>query len=156
MAAIQKHAVTLMLLLSCAMAQNTAGPATVRTVTVARAEGGLRVEITLSSSVKAASDVAAHPDRILVDLPGTICDDKMRNIEVNSNGVRRVRVAQHSSSPPITRIVLDLDRAHPHTLQSEGNRIILTVSPEITWLGCIVPCSCIVVLISASLRVPGP
>jgi hypothetical protein len=131
MTAVQKHAATLMLLLSGATAQNIAGPATVRTVTVARTEGDLRVEITLSSPVKAFADAAVHPDRIMVDLPDTICNDKMRKIEVNSNGVRRVRTAQHSSSPPITRIVLDLDRAHPYTLQSEGNRIILTVSPEL-------------------------
>lgn len=132
MTAVQKHAATLMLLLSCATAQNTAGPATVRTVTVARTEGDLRVEITLSSPVKAFADAAVHPDRIMVDLPDTICDDSIQKIEVNSNGVRRVRAAQHSSTPPITRIVLDLDQAHPYTLQSEGNRIILTVSPRVS------------------------
>jgi hypothetical protein len=129
---VQKHVAMLMLLLSCATAQNTGGPATVLKVTVARANGDLRVEITLSSPVKANADSTIHPHRILVDLPDATCDETMRTIEVNSNGVRRVRTAQHSSSPPITRIVLDLDQAHPYALQSEGNRIILTVSPQVS------------------------
>ena len=132
-----------MLLLSCAVAQNAGGPATVQAVKVARAESDLRVEITLSSPVKASADEAVHPDRILVDLSGAICNDvcteTMRKIEVNSNGVRRVRTAQHSSSPPITRIVLDLDVAHPYTLKSEGNHIILTVSPHSSSRGAVAP-----------------
>jgi hypothetical protein len=130
MKAVLKHVATLMLLLSCAVAQNTGGPATVQKVTVARAGGDLRVEVTLSAPVKASADVAIHPDRILIDLPDTICDEKMQAIEVNTNGVRRVRTGQHSRSPAITRVVLDLDQAHPYTLQSEGNLVILTVSPE--------------------------
>ena len=141
MTAAQKHVAVLMLLLSCAVAQNAGGPATVQAVKVARAESDLRVEITLSSPVKASADEAVHPDRILVDLSGAICNDvcteTMRKIEVNSNGVRRVRTAQHSSSPPITRIVLDLDAAHPYTLKSEGNHIILTVSPRSSSRGAV-------------------
>jgi hypothetical protein len=121
-----------MLLCSSAIAQNTAGPATVRTVTAARAEGGLRIEITLSSPVKASVDVAAHPDRILVDLPNTICNHKAQEIEVNKDGVLRIRTAQHSSDPPITRVVLELDQAHAYTLQSEGTQITLTVNPSIS------------------------
>lgn len=132
MTAVQKHAVTLMLLLSWATAQNAAGPATVQKVTAAQAGDDLRVEIILSSPVKAFADTAVHPDRILIDLPDTLCNDSVTKIEVNSNGVQRVRAAQHSSSPPIARIVLDLDQAHPYTLQSEGNRVILTVSPQVS------------------------
>ncbi len=133
MTAVQKQVVTLILLLSCAVAQNTKGPATVQSVTVTRAGADLRVEVTLSSPVKSTADVAVHPDRIVVDFPDTICDSKTtaQKIEVNSNGVLRVRTSQHSSSPPKTRMVLDLDRAHLYTMRSEGNRVVLTVSSEV-------------------------
>jgi len=121
-----------MLLLSCAAAQNIATPATVQKVTVARADGDLRVEISLSSQVIASAETTIRPDRILVDLPDTICDEKAQEIEVNTSGVRRVRTVQRSSSPPVTRIVLELDHAHPYTLQSEGNQIVLTVSHKVS------------------------
>jgi len=53
-------------------------------------------------------------------------------VEINTDGVRRVRTAQHSAAPPVTRVVLDLDQAHPYTMRAEGNRIIVTVSPTET------------------------
>ncbi len=136
---VQKHVAIVMFLMSCALAQETAGPATVQKVEVAHADADLRIEITLSSPAKAYADTAARPERILVDSPGATCDETMGKIEVNSNGVRRVRAAQHSISPPIARIVLDMDQAHPYTLRAEGNRIILTVSPRSTSRGAIAP-----------------
>ena len=119
-----------MVLLSCAAAQ-TSGPATVQDVSVARDGADLRVEITLSSAVKPSVEAAIHPDRILVDLPDTTCGDKSQKVQVNTNGVLVIRTAQHSTSPLVTRIVLDLDREHPYALKSEGNRIILTVAPAV-------------------------
>ena len=99
MTAVQKQVVTLMLLLSCAVAQTTKGPATVQSVTVTRAGADLRVEVTLSCPVKSTADVAVHPDRIVVDFPDTICDSKTtaQKIEVNGNGVLRVRTGQHTA-----------------------------------------------------------
>ena len=95
------------------------------------AEGtDLRVEVTLTSSVDAASvETAVNPDRILIDLPGTTCNACTQNVSVSAGGIRRVRTGQHSTKPMITRVVVDLDQAHPYTLRTEGNRVILTVGP---------------------------
>ncbi len=130
MMAVQKHLGTLLLLLSCAVAQNTTGIATVENITVAREGTDLRVEVTLSSAVRPSVETAVGPDRILLDFPDTTCGDKVEK-SVNMNGVRRVRAALHASAPPITRIVLDLDQAFPYNLKTEGNRIILTISPAV-------------------------
>lgn len=120
-----------MLLLSCAAAQNTPGTATVQNVAVTQEGADLRVEITLSSPVKPAIDTALHPDRILLDLPETVCTDQtQKKVDVHVNGVSRIRTSQHSTSPLVTRVVLDLDQAHPYNLRSEGNRIVLIVSPS--------------------------
>jgi hypothetical protein len=124
-----------MLLLSCAAAQNTARTATVQNVAVAREGAYLRLEVTLSSPVKPSVETAVNPDRILLDLPDTICTDKTKQVEIHANGVRRVRTAQHSTSPLVTRVVLDLDQARTYSLKSEGNRIILLVSSTATARG---------------------
>src|SRR3979490_1948039 len=128
MTAVQKHVGVLMLLLSCAVAQNTAGTATVQDVAVTQEGAYLRLEGTLSSPVKPSVETAVHPDRILLDLPDTICTEKTKQVEIHANGVRRVRTAQHSTSPLVTRVVLDLDKAHSYSVKSDGNRIILLVS----------------------------
>ena len=132
MTAVSKHLVTLMLLVSyvasCAFAQVAAGPASVRKVAVTHEGTDLRVEILLTSPVQPSIETAVNPDRILLDFPGTVSGETPK-VEVNTNGVRRVRTGQHSAAPPVTRIVLDLDQAHPYTMKVEGNRIIVMVAP---------------------------
>ena len=131
MMAVQKHLGTFLLMLSCAVAQNPAGTVTVQNVAASRDGADVRVDITLSAPVKPSVETASHPDRILLDLPDTNCDNNTRNVAVNSNGVRRVRTGQHSTNPRITRVVLDLDQARAYTLKTEGNHVIVTVgAPE--------------------------
>ena len=127
MKAVQKHLGTVMLLLSCAAAQS--GTATLQHVSAVRAGSDLRVEITLSAPVKPSDETAIHPDRILLDLPDTTSDAGNSRLTVNANGVRRVRIGRHSESPLITRVVLDLDQAHPYSVKVEENRIIVTIAP---------------------------
>jgi len=117
-----------MLLLSCAAAQNSTGTATVQSVTATLEGADLRVEVTLSAPVKPSVQTAVHPDRILLDFPDTTFSDDTRNVPVNANGVRRVRTGQHSTSPLITRVVIDLDQAHLYTLETEGNHIVLRIA----------------------------
>ena len=118
----------LLLGLSAAVAQ--AGPASSVLHLAASAQGpDLVIDITLSSPAKASGDTALHPDRILVDLSGAVCTQSLEDIAINHDGVRRIRAAQHSTTPLVTRVVVDLDRARPYTVQSQGNHVILTISP---------------------------
>jgi hypothetical protein len=127
----QKHLAILMLLFSCAAAQRTSGPMSVQRVTAVREGSDLRVEVTLSGPVNDPSvETAIEPDRILIDLPGTTCNACTQTVPVNTDGIRRVRTGQHSTSPMVTRVVVDLDAARPYTLKTIGNRVILTVGPS--------------------------
>src|SRR5579871_2913418 len=126
MTAVQKHLGITMLLLSYATAQ-TSAPVMVQKVSTTREGTNLRVEIVLSSPVKPTVETAANPSRILLDLPDTACNSDAKNVPVHMNGVRQVRTAQHSTTPFITRVVLDLDRVHPYVVTTEGNKIILKV-----------------------------
>jgi hypothetical protein len=104
---------------------------TVLNVTAARQGPDLRVEITLSAPVTPSVDTAEKPNRILLDFPDTTCSADAQTISVNDNGVRRVRTSQHSTTPLITRVVVDLDQIHLYSIMNEGNRVILTVvAPE--------------------------
>ena len=127
MKVVQKYIGAVALLASCAWAQGRAGTATVQNVTVAREGSDLRVEITLSAPVIPIVDTAEKPNRILLDFPDTRCAAAAPSLAVNDNGVRRVRAGQHSTLPLVTRVVVDLDRAHLYSVKSEGNRVILTV-----------------------------
>jgi hypothetical protein len=127
MKAVQKHLSLVLVLLSCAAAQNGTGTATVQNVTVAREGIDLRIEITLSAPVTPTVDTAENPHRILLDFPDTVVSSAAKLVPVNDNGVRRVRVGQHSTAPMVTRIVVDLDQVHLYSVRSEGKRVIVSV-----------------------------
>jgi len=113
MMVVQKHLWAVLVLASCAAAQNgTTAPATVQNVTVAREGTDVRVEITLSAPVTPSVDTAVKPNRILLDLPDTVPGTSPKAVPVNDNGVRQVRTGQHSTLPLVTRIVVDLDQLH--------------------------------------------
>ena len=128
MKAIRKHLVLCTLFVSGAIAQTTPRPAALQNVTVGRDAHGLRVEVTLSAPVQPSIKATVNPNRILLDLPATTSNGQFQK-EVNSDGVRKIYAELHGAVPPIARIVIDLDQAHPYTMNVEGNRIIVTVGP---------------------------
>jgi len=130
MRAVQKHLAIATLLVSCAAAQT--GTTALQSVSTVRDGDNLRVEIILSAPIKPASETALHPDRILLDFPGTASDAGTKNVAVNADGVRRVRIGRHSDTPLITRVVIDLDQPHPYSVTAEGNRILVTIAPAET------------------------
>jgi len=128
MKAIRRHLVLCALLVSAAIAQNTTRPATLQNVTVGRDAHGLRVELTLSATVQPSIKATVSPYQILIDLPATTSNGPFQK-EIDSDGVRKIHADLHGAVPPITRIVIDLDQAHPYTLNVERNQIVVTVSP---------------------------
>lgn len=127
----QKHLGAVLLLVSCAAAQNSTKMSTVQNLTVARDGTDIRVEIKLSAPVKPAVDTAENPNRILLDFPDTLCSTSAKPVSINDNGVRRVRAGQHSTSPMVTRVVIDLDQVHLYSMSTEGNSVILhVVAPD--------------------------
>ena len=131
MNAICEHLAIGILLVSGATAQSPTGTATLQNIRVARDGGNVRVEVTLSAPVRPSIETAINPDRILLDFLDTIAN-RTEQKEVNLDGLRRVRTAQHNAVPPVTRVVIDLDHAHAYTMKAEGNRIIVTVGPVLS------------------------
>ncbi len=52
-------------------------------------------------------------------------------VEVHAEACGACAQGSTRPSPMITRVVLDLDQAHPYSVKSEGNRIVLTVSAAV-------------------------
>ena len=99
MNAICEHLAIGILLVSGATAQSPTGTATLQNIRVARDGGNVRVEVTLSAPVRPSIETAINPDRILLDFLDTIAN-RTEQKEVNLDGLRRVRTAQHNAVPP--------------------------------------------------------
>ena len=113
---------------SYAVAQ-TLAPANVQKLQVVNAGDDVRIELTLSTSIKPSVVVATKPDRLVLELPNTSSDGKQKHVAVHRLGIRDVRIGLHQSDPPITHLVVDLDESVPYRLLTEENRITLIISP---------------------------
>lgn len=67
--------------------------------------------------------------RLVVDIPGARHQVRPRVIPVRKGGLDRVRVGQHLSPDRKVRIVMDLTRQMEYTATSEGNQVIIAMTP---------------------------
>ena len=116
----------LLLAVSCAAAQTA--PATLKGVKVTESGDSLQFDVSLSDSVEPSVLVTTNPDRLVLDFPNTTAAAKQERIAVHQGGIRDVRFGLHASQPLVTRLVVDLEEAHPYEIHREGTHIHLTVA----------------------------
>jgi type IV pilus assembly protein PilQ len=97
----------------------------VRNVSVARGPQGLNVEISGSGPLTAKTMKLKGPDRLVVDIPNSVLEGRSREIAVNSNDVKAVRIAHHQDVPPVTRVVVDLNGSRDFDVVPTGNKLVL-------------------------------
>lgn len=90
--------------------------------------GGVTIRLTGRGRLTGKAFTLDNPPRVVVDFAGTVNRVSKRVQEVGAGGVQRVRVAQFASTPtPIVRVVADLERALPYSLESGGEGAVLRI-----------------------------
>jgi hypothetical protein len=124
----------LLLLAHVAFAQtatNIPAASVVTNVSVSGQDAEVRIEVSATAAVTSAKVTSVYGDRIALDMPGVVLDKSARRIVVKKNGVHAVRIWQQSVNPPLTRMLIELDRANPYLLTSEGNSVVLRIGPHL-------------------------
>jgi type IV pilus assembly protein PilQ len=99
----------------------------VRNVSVQRGPQGLSVEISGSGPLLAKTMKLKGPDRLVVDIPNSVLEGRAREIAVNADEVKAVRVAHYQDTPPTTRVVMDLTSTRDFDVVPAGNKLIVTL-----------------------------
>lgn len=115
---------SLCLVLPSGLAQ-TSAHSTLNRLAIRGSEKGVEVEATSTQPVTTAAQVLTGPDRLVVDFPGVVPGNQLRNLSVNQAGIKGVRVGLFQSNPPVTRVVLDLTAPSPYQLVPNGNAVII-------------------------------
>src|SRR5688500_10515224 len=67
------------------------------------------------------------PPRLVVDVTGVVNDVNPRSFAVGAGAVTQVRTSQYKMSPEkITRVVFDLSRPAPYTIETEGPELAVS------------------------------
>lgn len=103
------------------------GPVAVTSISVTSASSEALVVIQADGPLPApVVGTVDAPPRIFLDFPGVV--SRARGVTRGSDArIRRVRVAQHSVHPLVTRVVLDLVQHEPHRIDQSPGRLLIAV-----------------------------
>ena len=93
-----------------------------QSVRVGKVENGYAVTLAGNGSLVAAKvdETSEMPHRVFLDFAGVAAGSAPAVTPVNNDDIERVRVATNSREPLITRVVIDLARKIPYTVETVG------------------------------------
>jgi type IV pilus secretin PilQ/predicted competence protein len=115
-----------------ATAKPPSGPRATRIVAVSRDEvdGHVAVTIRADGRLKYQDFTLPNPDRVVVDFADVAANSAFRSLDMDTDSVKRVRLAQFSAeSPKVARLVLDLTSPSPYRIV-EGTDEVQVVMGE--------------------------
>jgi type IV pilus assembly protein PilQ len=106
-------------------AQAASKHAALKHVDVVRGDNEISIEITAVGDVTPKLSTLDRPHRVILDLPNTVAVTSKRQIAVDSDGVKAVRVGMDGQVPPTTRVVVDVEQAIKYDLVPDGDKLVL-------------------------------
>ena len=100
----------------------------VRHVHILDSKNAVEIEVEGSDRLRPQTQVLTGPDRLVVDFPNALPGNAVRNQVVNRGEVKNVRVGLFQSSPPVTRVVLDLKTPQSFQVFPYGRTVIIKVT----------------------------
>jgi len=107
---------------------------TVTAIDVQRQDEGLVVVITGDGDLSFQA-MRLDGNRLILDLPGVVNGTKRHAISVGHQMVRQIRIGMHQLPQPKLRLVLDLERAVPYTIDKSGSQLRVTLSDRVPMPG---------------------
>jgi hypothetical protein len=87
----------------------------------------IQLQVQTSVPVVPQAQVISNPERLIIDIPSAVPGSALRGLPVNRNEVKRIRVGLFSTSPPVTRIVLDLNSPEPYRITPMASGFTVTL-----------------------------
>lgn len=101
----------------------------VRRVTVV-SQNPLQLQIQTNSRAVPQTMLISGPDRLVIDIPNSVQGPGLRNLSVNREAVKGVRVSQYSTMPPVTRIVVDLNAPQTYNIVPNPSGLLVSLTSE--------------------------
>jgi Tfp pilus assembly protein PilP len=112
-------------------ASASAGHNQLKKVNVIAGGDSFRIEMISSETVAGKASTLKSPDRVLVELPGTIAATRENRIAVGNGGIKGIRIGTDGKNPPTTSVVVDLEKACAYELTpGSSGTLVLTLHSD--------------------------
>src|SRR5215472_16535532 len=95
-------------------------------------EHPLRLHIQTSASIAPQVQVVPNPERLVIDLPNTAAGAGFHGFAVGNGEIRGVRTSTFSTSPLVTRVVVDLYSPQWYQVAPDSTGLLITLGNEPT------------------------
>jgi AMIN domain-containing protein len=87
------------------------------------------LEVTATQPLDPDIQQIESPPRLVIDLPNSRVAVKSKKISIGEDGIGGIRIDQFRDRPPVTRIVVDLLKAHTFRWNVANNVLVVTLEP---------------------------
>ena len=129
-----------------------------RAVRVGKIENGYAVTLAGNGALVAANvnETADLPHRVFLDFAGVSAGSAPALTPVRNEDIERVRVATNSSDPLVTRVVIDLARKIPYTIETVGDELRVLFQKAVSATATAAAAAAAIVEPAAPAPVPAP
>lgn len=100
-------------------------------VNVVAGQDSFRIELVSSDTVAGKASKLKSPDRVLIELPGTVAATRENRITVGDGGIKGIRIGTDGKNPPTTSVVVDLEKACAYELTpGPAGTLVLTLHTD--------------------------
>lgn len=90
----------------------------------------LRLHIQTSVSIAPEVQLVPNPDRLVIDLPNTVGGPGFHGFRVGNGEIRGVRTSLFSTSPLVTRVVVDLNSPEWYRVAPDSTGLVITLGND--------------------------
>jgi AMIN domain-containing protein len=93
-------------------------------------ESPFQLQIQTSGPVVPQAQIVSSPERLIIDIPNALPGPALRGIPIKRGEVRGVRVGLFSKTPPVTRIVVDLNQPQWYRITPDASGVLVSLGTD--------------------------